>query len=169
MWPDSSEQSAKNLKNVALNQLRNILRDFEGLEIPSDGLLRLGGEGKVVSYQKSKLENSRFEIESPNIEAGAYKVVLMTPTLASPTSQKVIDNFIKVFSNVEHVIYDVISSDAALNLTINRQKKDITFTFQFELPCSKINLLTCLTKKRGFIVSYMPNQEEKEKMKEKKK
>ena len=33
LWPDSSEQSAKNLKNVALNQLRNILRDFEGLEI----------------------------------------------------------------------------------------------------------------------------------------
>jgi two-component SAPR family response regulator len=33
LWPDSSEQSAKNLKNVALNQLRNIIKDFEGLEI----------------------------------------------------------------------------------------------------------------------------------------
>ena len=33
LWPDSSEQSAKNLKNVALNQLRNITKDFEGLEI----------------------------------------------------------------------------------------------------------------------------------------
>ena len=33
LWPDSSEQSAKNLKNVAINQLRNITKDFEGLEI----------------------------------------------------------------------------------------------------------------------------------------
>ena len=33
LWPDSTEQNAKNLKNVALNQLRNVLKDFEGLEI----------------------------------------------------------------------------------------------------------------------------------------
>ena len=33
LWPDSSEQNAKNLKNVALNQLRNILKDFEGIDI----------------------------------------------------------------------------------------------------------------------------------------
>ena len=43
------------------------------------------------------------------------EVVLMTPTLASPTSQKVISTFIKVFPNVSHVVYDVISSEAALN------------------------------------------------------
>jgi two-component SAPR family response regulator len=33
LWPDSTDQNAKNLKNVALNQLRNILKDFEGLNI----------------------------------------------------------------------------------------------------------------------------------------
>ena len=33
LWPDSTEQNAKNLKNVALNQLRNVLKDIEGLEI----------------------------------------------------------------------------------------------------------------------------------------
>jgi molybdopterin-containing oxidoreductase family iron-sulfur binding subunit len=39
----------------------------------------------------------------------------MTPTLASPTTEKIINDFIAVFPNVKHVIYDTISSDAALN------------------------------------------------------
>lgn len=43
------------------------------------------------------------------------EVVLMTPTLASPTTEKIINDFIAVFPNVKHVIYDTISSDAALN------------------------------------------------------
>ena len=33
LWPDSTDKNAKNLKNVAMNQLRNILSDFEGLDI----------------------------------------------------------------------------------------------------------------------------------------
>ena len=33
LWPDSNSQKAKNLKNVVLNQLRNILKDFDGIEI----------------------------------------------------------------------------------------------------------------------------------------
>ena len=43
------------------------------------------------------------------------KVVLMTPTLASPATEKIINDFIAVFPNVNHVIYDTISSDDALN------------------------------------------------------
>ena len=43
------------------------------------------------------------------------KVIMMTPTLASPTTKKIIDDFIKVFPNITHVIYDSISSDSALN------------------------------------------------------
>ncbi len=33
MWPDSTIQKAKNLKNVSLNQLRNILKDFNGIRV----------------------------------------------------------------------------------------------------------------------------------------
>ena len=40
---------------------------------------------------------------------------MMTPTLASPTTKKIIDDFVKVFPNITHVIYDSISSDSALN------------------------------------------------------
>ena len=43
------------------------------------------------------------------------KVIMMTPTLASPTSKKIIDDFVKVFPNITHVVYDSISSDSALN------------------------------------------------------
>ena len=43
------------------------------------------------------------------------EVVLLTPTLASPTTDKIINDFIEVFPNVKHVTYDAISSDAALN------------------------------------------------------
>ena len=43
------------------------------------------------------------------------EVVLITPTLASPTSHKIIGDFVTTFPNVKHVIYDAISSDDALN------------------------------------------------------
>jgi len=42
-------------------------------------------------------------------------VVLMTPTMASPTTTKIITDFIAAFPNVKHVVYDAVSSDAALN------------------------------------------------------
>ena len=77
--------------------------------------LRLQGpeaNGKDISWDDLYLQTGAM---LKALSATNKKVVLMTPTLASPSSQKVINNFIKVFSNVEHVIYDVISSDAALN------------------------------------------------------
>jgi len=33
LWPDSIPQKAKNLKNVTLNQLRNVLRELNGIEV----------------------------------------------------------------------------------------------------------------------------------------
>ena len=37
------------------------------------------------------------------------------PTLPSPTSQKIITDFISKYPNIHPVVYDTISSDAALN------------------------------------------------------
>jgi len=42
-------------------------------------------------------------------------VIMMTPTIASPTTSKIINDFIKAFPNIKHVVYDSIQSDAALN------------------------------------------------------
>ena len=43
------------------------------------------------------------------------EVILLTPTLPSPTTQKIINRFTTAFPNIRPVIYDVVSSDAALN------------------------------------------------------
>jgi len=42
-------------------------------------------------------------------------VILLTQTLASPTTQKIIDDFILKYPNVKHVIYDNISSSETLD------------------------------------------------------
>ena len=43
------------------------------------------------------------------------EVVLLTQTFASPTTNKIISDFIGLYPNVKHVVYDAVSSDAALN------------------------------------------------------
>jgi len=43
------------------------------------------------------------------------EIILLTPTLPSPTTQKIIASFTSVYPNVKTVVYDTISSDAALN------------------------------------------------------
>jgi len=53
-----------------------ILVDFDNLEIPETGFLKLGGEGKVVSYQKadSFLPDHQFGLN----ESKCFKLVLLT-------------------------------------------------------------------------------------------
>ena len=43
------------------------------------------------------------------------KVVLMTSSLASPSTEKIISEFLNLYPNISHVVYDPISSDSALN------------------------------------------------------
>ncbi len=43
------------------------------------------------------------------------KIYLLTQTFASPSTQKLIGEFQEVYPNVEHVTYDTISDEAALN------------------------------------------------------
>ena len=43
------------------------------------------------------------------------KIVVLTATMASPSTQQVINGFKEKFGNVEHVIFDAVSEDAALN------------------------------------------------------
>jgi len=43
------------------------------------------------------------------------EIILLTPTLPSPTTQKIIASFTSVYPNIKTVVYDTISSDAALN------------------------------------------------------
>ena len=43
------------------------------------------------------------------------QIALLTQTYASPTTHKIIEEFSAVYGNVNHVVYDAISEDAALN------------------------------------------------------
>lgn len=43
------------------------------------------------------------------------KIVVLTGTTASPTSNKIIADFIQAFGNVQHVVYDALSESAALD------------------------------------------------------
>ena len=77
--------------------------------------MRLQGpeaNGEEVSWDNFYLQTGAM---LKALAATNKEVVLMTPTLASPTSQKIIDDFISAFPNIKHVIYDAISSDDALN------------------------------------------------------
>ena len=68
--------------------------------------------GKEVSW-----DNLCIQVKSRIKEmANANKnVVLLTPTIPSPTTKKIISRFTKLFPNIRHVVYDAVSSDSALN------------------------------------------------------
>ena len=57
---------------------------------------------KIVSKLKSLSEQGK-------------RVVLLTHTIPSPTSQKIINKFISKFPNIKHVVYDSISSSETLD------------------------------------------------------
>ena len=77
--------------------------------------LRLKGpsaDGKDISWDNLYLQAKSI---LKSLKFANKEVVLMTPTLASPTTEKIINDFITIFPNVKHVTYDAISSNAALN------------------------------------------------------
>jgi len=55
---------------------------------------------------KSKLQD---------VKANGGKIVLLSGTTASPSFHKLVGDFTEAYGNVEHVIYDAVSEDAALN------------------------------------------------------
>lgn len=49
------------------------------------------------------------------LKANNEKIVVLTGTLSSPTSNKVIADFAQAFGNVQHVVYDALSDSATLD------------------------------------------------------
>jgi len=62
--------------------------------------------GEVIAKLDKLLEEKR-------------KVILLTQTFASPTTSKIIDDFVKKYPNVNHVIYDTVSSSSAIEAYYN--------------------------------------------------
>lgn len=63
----------KNEENLSL------VIDFEGLDLPGRGMMKLGGEGKAVSYQKSEPIN--FSVDKSKLDGDRFKLYLSTPAI----------------------------------------------------------------------------------------
>lgn len=56
----------------------NLIIEFEGIELASEGLLKIGGEGKSAAYESC---DEDFALPSPGLSGGLFKLYLATPAL----------------------------------------------------------------------------------------
>ena len=68
--------------------------------------------GKATDY---KTLDGEIIAKLNELKTNGEKIVFLTGTLASPSTQSLIANFTEHFGNVEHVVYDAVSESAALN------------------------------------------------------
>ena len=69
-------------------------------------------EGKSAKWSEV---NSKIKASLVEAKAGAKQVVLLTNTLASPTTEKLITDFLAQNPTAKHVIYDAVSESPALD------------------------------------------------------
>ncbi len=69
-------------------------------------------DGQDISWDQFNL-NVKAQLDA--MKASNKRVVLLTQTFASPTTENIIKNFTKKYPNVEHIIYDAISDSKALD------------------------------------------------------
>ena len=69
-------------------------------------------DGQDISWDQFNL-NVKAQLDA--MKASSKRVVLLTQTFASPTTESIIENFTKKYPNVEHIIYDAISDSKALD------------------------------------------------------
>jgi molybdopterin-containing oxidoreductase family iron-sulfur binding subunit len=69
-------------------------------------------DGQDISWDQLNL-NVKAQLDA--MKASNKRVVLLTQTFASPTTESIIKNFTKKYPNVEHIIYDAISDSKALD------------------------------------------------------
>lgn len=62
-----------------------------------------------------KILDANVRAKLGSLKNSSKKVVLLTQTYASPSTKRLISQFSDANGNVEHVVYDAISEDAALN------------------------------------------------------
>ena len=77
--------------------------------------LRIQGpkyKGKDISWNDFYDQTSTI---LKSLSNNGEKIVLLTNSLASPSTEKIISEFLNLYPNVNHVVYDPISSDSALN------------------------------------------------------
>lgn len=72
-------------------------------------------------------------IETLNtLKANREKIVVLSGTTASPTSNKIIADFAQAFGNVQHIVYDALSESAALEAFDEMYGERALPNYQFE-------------------------------------
>ena len=80
-----------------------------------DNQLRLKEPQNRESFLTWNDADSQIAKKLNDLKAANESVVLLTGTLASPSSEKIISEFITAFPNVKHVVYDAVSESGALD------------------------------------------------------
>jgi len=70
----------KRLENNKSEKI-NIVVDFEGLDLPEEGLMKLGGEGKAVRYSKHNEQDITINFPQFKEDTKQFKIVLTTPAI----------------------------------------------------------------------------------------
>ena len=68
------------------------------------------------------------------------KIVLLTQSFASPTTEKIINDFTQKYPNIQHVVYDSISNSAALDAFQNSYGKRALADYDFSLSNTIISI-----------------------------
>jgi molybdopterin-containing oxidoreductase family iron-sulfur binding subunit len=69
-------------------------------------------DGKTASWESV---NAKVKSSLADAKAQGKQVVLLTNTLASPSTEKLVGEFLTANPSAKHVIYDTVSSSAALD------------------------------------------------------
>ncbi|NER12684.1 TAT-variant-translocated molybdopterin oxidoreductase [Leptobacterium flavescens] len=77
--------------------------------------LRVQGPKKDGEYISWDELDSAVVAKLNELRGSTKKIVLLTQTFASPSTSKLVAEFAEKFGNVEHIQYDAISEDAALD------------------------------------------------------
>ena len=94
-------------------------------------------EGQYISWNDFNL-SVKSELES--LASQNKKVVLLTQSFASPTTEKIITEFIQKYPNVQHVIYDSISNSSALDAFENSYGQRALADYDFSLSNTIISI-----------------------------
>ena len=94
-------------------------------------------EGQYISWNDFNL-SVKSQLES--LSSQNKKVVLLTQSFASPTTEKIINEFIQKYPNVQHVIYDSISNSSALDAFENSYGQRALADYNFSLSNTIISI-----------------------------
>ena len=93
--------------------------------------------GKNISWKDFNLS---VKADLDRLLSENKKVVLLTQSFASPTTEKIITDFTKKYSNIKHVVYDSISNSAALDAFQNSYGKRALADYDFSLSNTIISI-----------------------------